>query len=158
MKPSDNHDERNDPVWELLNSASSTDASPVFVQNTVRQARQLAAEGDSSRSAWSSFLNLLRRPALALPLAAAAVVAIAVIVNTSAPQGSVDSGVAVNDPVADHDTTPGAVEAPLVASATETIAEFSFTDQVEEIDTLGDLVVVTDPGSLNEQMLADLFY
>ncbi len=157
MKPSDNNDERNDSVWELLNSARKTEVSPTFVQNTVRQARLIAAEEATSGSMWASLLNLLRRPAFALPLAAAAVVAIAVIVNTSAPQGSVEGGVAVNDGVQSN-ITPNVVEEPIVASLTETAAEFSFTDQVKEIDTLGDLVVITDPSSLNEQMLADLFY
>jgi len=157
MKPSDQNDERNDPVWELLKSSRKTEASPVFVQNTVRQVRQLAADGAVSGSILSGLVNLLRRPAFALPLAAAAVVTVAVIVNTPAPQGTLEGGVAAKGD-SQEGNGMGHIEDSVVDTGTTSLTEFSFTDQVEEIDTLGDLVVVTDPSSLNEQMLADLFY
>ena len=156
MKPSDTNDERNDPVWELLNSARKTEVSPVFVQNTVRKARQLDADKISSISIWAGFLNLLRRPAFALPLVAAAVVTVAMVINTAPPEATADGDLAMNgQDQADTGTNP--VKSPSATPVSATV-EFSFTDQVEEIDNLGDLVVVTDPSSLNEQMLAELFY
>ena len=158
MKPSDTNEEHNDPVWELLKSAAKTGASPTFVQNTVREARLLAADDAPSSSVLSGLLNLLRRPAFSLPLAVVAAVTIAVVVNTSPSQNGntseplVASNNSDNSSSAVVDTSP--VEVPAVVETTT----FSFTDQVDEIDYLGDLVVVTDPGSLNDQMLADLFY
>jgi len=157
MKPSDTNDESNDPVWELLKSARKTGASPVFVQNTVRHARQLSADGDGSAPVpvWSGILQLLRRPAVALPLAAAAAVVIGLVVNYSPSQVPVEGNVAkAETTIGQTDTSASLVESP----ATATTNEFSFSDQIDEIDYLGDLVVVTDPASLNEQMLADLLY
>lgn len=154
MKPSDITDEVNDPVWELLGKARKIETSHAFVQNTVRQVRQLGADGATLDSTWSRFFNLLRRPVFALPLTAMAVVSVALIINTSSPQSTVDDAVAANGRAARSATGTSLVE----ASQTARVADFSFTDQVEEIDYLGDLVVVTDPSALNEQMLADLFY
>lgn len=162
MKPSDTNDERNDPVWELLSSARKTEASPAFVQNTLRQARQthqFGPAGSTAGCAWSRFLNLLRRPAFALPLAATALVTVAMIINTSTPLSTLEGGLAANSNSSDQGTSStGLIEAPAAAIAPAIAAEFSFTDRVKEIDNLGDLVVVTDPSSLNEQMLANLFY
>ena len=56
-----------DPVWDILNQASSPEPSPFFARNVVRSARQLKQESLASR-----VINLLSSRKLALAAAACA--------------------------------------------------------------------------------------
>jgi len=72
--PNNHHELENDPVWELVDQASTASPSPTFVQDTLRRAR---LEGQTTTPWWRKVLS----PKPLMVSAAAACAAIAVLVS-----------------------------------------------------------------------------
>ena len=130
------NEEKNDPVWKLLEHASGSKPNPFFYRNVVREVRLME---DSSRGFGKSLLPFFSRRLLLTAIATAAVVAVIAFF----PGGETD--------------------APSLNLAQEAVAEFPATDfdpamEMGEVEYLGQLVVVNDPGQLTDQALADLFF
>jgi hypothetical protein len=149
-------EDRNDPLWQLLGqtrSARNSDAGPAFVQNVVREARLSASEQSAGTSLLSrrfnGLLEKLQRPAFAIPAAATAAIAIAVAVSLSQSGQSGNGGSLVGNPSPPSDVS---------TTDTNPTASYTVAEQLDDIDYLGELVAVTDPGVLDDQMLADLLY
>ncbi|MCF6313985.1 MAG: hypothetical protein L3J39_16180 [Verrucomicrobiales bacterium] len=139
--------EEHDPTWELLLKAKTQQPSSAFVRNVVREARQLDAPHSSSYL--SVFFNWFKRPTIALP---AAIAACAVLITTfsllqlqpnSADQSSQTS-------------TTSIAQAPTSSTMLEITSENM--EQIDYIHYLGDLVTTADPGELDDQALAALFF
>ena len=81
----------NDSVWDLLDASPARKASPVFLQNTLREIR--LAEADKPTPWWKKILS--PKPLAASALAACA--AVAIIVNL--PSGSDSQDIADKDPI-----------------------------------------------------------
>lgn len=153
-------DDSTDRLWDLLGKASNREAAPNFVQNVVREARLSAdqAQGSALSRWFASVVEKIQRPAFALTATATAAVAIALLVANS--QSDSDDGnnlaaTATGTTAADPIMTPAPAPEP---APTPTAAPYTVADQLDDIDYLGELVAVTDPGVLNNQMLADLLY
>ncbi|MBL9158356.1 MAG: hypothetical protein JNJ70_12835 [Verrucomicrobiales bacterium] len=128
--------EPNDPVWNLLGQAKKVEPSPFFARNVLRQVRLL---GDS-RKGWMTRLAAL----FAAPRAIYATAAVAVIAMASVliiPRGA--------DDAATGNTL----------SANEESAEaFDPASEIADVEYLGQLMAVADPGQLDDAALADLFF
>ncbi|NNE92005.1 MAG: hypothetical protein HKN23_10190 [Verrucomicrobiales bacterium] len=129
-------EEQNDPVWELLNHASKTEAGPFFSRNVVREIRNMEAEAaDSADSAGSvGFLAWLRQP---VALLGGSIAAIAILAISLAPP---------ND-----GTDPGAL-----AEVPE-VEEINPAEEFNDLEYLGELMAVIDPNQLDDRAFADLF-
>ena len=130
------NEEENDPVWKLLEHASEGKLNPFFHRNVVREVRLME---DSSRGFGKSLLSFFSKRLLHTAIATAAVVAVIAFF----PDGE--------------------NEVPRLNLAQETAAEFPATDfdpamEMSEVEYLGQLVVVNDPGQLTDQALADLLF
>ena len=148
-------DDSQDRLWELLGKARNTEAAPDFVQNVVREVRLSADQASGSAvSRWfAGLVEKFQRPAFALTATATAAVVITLAVAVSQPGNDDDESLAGSRTgiAADPIPTPSpSVEAPA--------PRYTVADQIDDIDYLGDLVAVTDPAVLNDQMLADLLY
>ncbi|NRB73250.1 MAG: hypothetical protein HRU46_02720 [Verrucomicrobiales bacterium] len=128
--------EKNDPVWELLEHASEAKPGPFFARNVIREVRLME---DSSGGFGESLLSFFGKRLLNTAIAAAAVVAVIAFF----PGGETD------------------VPAPALAQETASeveATEFDPAMELDEVEYLGQLVVVNDPGQLTDQALADLFF
>ena len=140
-------DEKNDPVWDLLNEARPAEPSAFFSRNVVREVRRLEAEGPVSKfgAIWAWF----RQP-LALGGAAVALVAVGAVALTllNAPdQTSTAGGALVEVTPAPH------------SEAVENFDNgFDPASEIGNLDYLGELMAVTDPSMLDDNALADLFF
>ncbi|MGB0239931.1 MAG: hypothetical protein ACPGIH_03790 [Verrucomicrobiales bacterium] len=128
--------EKNDPVWKLLGHASETKPPPFFHRNVVREVRLMK---DSSRGFGKSLPSFFGKRLLHTAIATAAVVAVLAFF----PGGETD--------------VPG------LNLAQDAATEFLATDfdpamEMSEVEYLGQLVVVNDPGQLTDQALADLLF
>lgn len=128
--------EKKDPVWKLLEHASETKPTPFFHRNVVREVRLME---DSSRGFGESLLSFFGKRLLHAAIATAAVVAVLAFF----PGGETD--------------VPG------LNLAQDAATEFPATDfdpamEMSEVEYLGQLVVVNDPGQLTDQALADLLF
>lgn len=128
--------EPNDPVWNVLGHAKKVEPSPFFARNVVREARLL---GDS-RDGWVTRLAaLFAGPRAIYATAAVAVIATALVLIV--PNGG--------DDAATGDTY----------SANEESAEaFDPASEIADVEYLGQLMAVADPGQLDDAALADLFF
>lgn len=127
------HQEPDDPVWDLLKHASKVEPSPFFSRNTVREVR---LEGSKTRW-WESLENLFASRRAAFTMAATAAVAIGVVYFLAQPSAT----------------------APSVEMADQSIEDvFDPASELEEVEYLGQLVAVADPGQLTDDVLADLFF
>ena len=130
------NEEENDPVWKLLEHASEGKPNPFFHRNVVREVRLM---GDSSRGFGKSLLSYFSKRLLHTAIATAAVVVMIAFF-----------------PGRENDV-PG------LNFAQEAAAEFPAADfdpamEMGEVEYLGQLVVVNDPGQLTDQALADLLF
>ena len=150
-------DDSQDRLWDVLGEARPPKAPSNFVHNVLCEARRSADQAnETGLSRWiEAVLGKLRRPAFALSATAAAAIAIAALVTVSqtgddqdASSNLVDGGAASVEP------SP----APSVGAPDSASPRYSVSEQLDDIDLLGDLVAVTDPAVLNDQMLADLLY
>jgi hypothetical protein len=151
-----------DRLWDLLGNARNTEAAPNFVQNVVREARLNADQTQGSGiTAWfAGLVEKLQRPAFGLTATATAAVAIGLVVFVSQSGNDDKNGLAGTDAGTAPITVPTPAPVPAPAAPTKNAAPSFYTpaDQLDDIDYLGELVAVTDPAQLNDQMLADLLY
>lgn len=151
-EPNDDlRDESRDPAWALLKRSRPSQPGPAFVQNTVRCVRQLQGEEKGGNRGFAAWWQALMRPVFQVPLATAALVAIVAIVASRSPDSGDSPGVASTG----NSPASAAVESPAVEAE---MVDYTFADQLQQIDYLDGLVAVNDPASLDEQMLADLLY
>lgn len=125
-----------DPLWRLLGSARQTDASPFFARNVLREIRR---DGDR-RGALSGFFarfRLHRSLALAGACAFAAVALVLLL-----PRDGGDASLAAALP-----PSPEAFH-----------ERFDPASEMVAIEYLGQLMAVADPGQLDDDALADLFF
>jgi len=127
--------EPNDPVWNVLGRAKKVEPSPFFARNVVREARRL--EGDRM-GLWGRVTTLFSGSRAILATAACAVVVMALVF------------------VAPRDEATGP-DFPL--SMNEDSAEaFDPASEIANVEYLGQLMAVADPGQLDDAALADLFF
>lgn len=125
--------EQNDPVWDLLKHASTTRPGPMFSRNVMREIR--LSEG--KQGGFASLLGGVLRSHPLLGGLVAAVLAVACLVLFRSGD------------------TPGTVGEPVVYEETNT---FDPAAEFEQMEYLGQLMAVADPGDLSDDVLADLFY
>lgn len=160
-----NPEEKNDPVWNLLDQARTREASPAFVRNVVREVRVLGAgarestgafgllgflSGSRSRLGWSS-------AALATLVAGAFAVHALVQVPPPGNPSTVVQGVApAETPVYANlalDLIP--VSAPSSENAPSLEA---FEAELSDLDYLGELLAVQDTVLLSDEEIARMLY
>tara|TARA_R110002096_G_scaffold267648_3_gene461421 strand:+ start:52 stop:453 length:402 start_codon:yes stop_codon:yes gene_type:complete len=129
--------EQNDPVWDLLKKVSYKTPGPFFARNTVREVRLME---ENQLSVGARLLSFFGNPSVQACGAVAASIAIALLVFF-----------------------PGSGESPTTSLANsvevaEVAAAFDPASEIEEIEYLGQLMAVTDPGKLSDDVLADLFF
>lgn len=128
--------EPNDPVWNVLGHARKVEPSPFFARNVVRQAR---LHGDS-RGGWLTRLApLLAFPRSIYATAALAVFATALVVFVprGGDEGATGASLSVNE---------------------ESAEAFDPASEIANVEYLGQLMAVADPGQLDDAALADLFF
>lgn len=128
--------EPNDPVWNVLGHAIKVEPSPFFARNVVRQARLL---GDS-RGGWlTRLVSLLAFPRSIYATAAIAVLATALVVFVprGGDEGATGASFSVNE---------------------ESAEAFDPASEIANVEYLGQLMAVADPGQLDDAALADLFF
>ncbi|MEX2579621.1 MAG: hypothetical protein WD342_11240 [Verrucomicrobiales bacterium] len=128
------HQEKNDPVWELLDHAPRVEPSPFFARNVVRAVR---LNSFRQRSLRERIRSLLTSRLTVLGSMAAAVVAVSAVM------------------LADRPEAPTAPEPALPIG--ESVA-FDPASELEAVEYLGELMAVADPGQLSDEALADLFF
>jgi hypothetical protein len=127
--------EPNDPVWKVLGNAGSVEPSPFFARNVVREARLLGA---TPRGALGRLRLLLRahRTLWISSMGTLAAVALAASAWVEAIR---------------HDSVS--------RSQVEESAEvFDPASELAAVEYLGQLMAVADPGQLDDEVLADLFF
>jgi len=128
--------EKNDPIWELLEHASEAKPSPFFARNVVREVH---LEESPSERLGESLLSFFTKRFLNTAIAAAAMVTVIAFF----PSGETDSP-----------SQPLAQEVPTDIESTE----FDPAMELDEVEYLGQLVAINDPGQLTDEALADLFF
>lgn len=149
-----------DGLWTLLSEGQSNDqsASPVFVQNVVREVRRATADDTAWGATFVEWtLDLFRRPAFAFA-ATTAVAAVLALVVVSQKRESDPQRVGVAAGQTESSPSVSAAPPETSVAAAPPAQTYTVADQLDEIDYLGELVAVTDPGELNDQMMADLLY
>ncbi len=140
-------DEKNDPVWDLLNQARPSDPSPFFSRNVVREIRRLEAERPTSPLAacWA----WIRQPLVAGPAMALLVIGAITLAVSSFPDDH-DGGA----PVAQVEPA-----SPAPASGSDAVeGEFDPASEITNLAYLGEVMAVTDPSMLDDAALADLLF
>lgn len=126
-----NQSDPDDQAWKLLRRAKQREPSPFFVRNVLREVRGLKQDAPELRGWLRSFLV---RPALligATACAGLALVLVAPLLNrTPAPEGRILAKSEIFDPAS----------------------------EMASIEYLGQLMVVADPGQLDDDALAELFF
>ena len=135
----------NDPLWNLLGKTKPVEPRPNFVQNVVRAARQTPQEHGwlASLKAWWQECELGHAP---LAWAAAAVIALAGISLTLAPQSDVPQ--VATQPVVTQDA--------VLSEAEFLVPEFE--TEWKSLETMGDLLAVQDTSQLTDREIHMLLY
>lgn len=128
--------EPNDPVWKLLGHASKVEPSPFFARNVVREARHLA---EAPSGWWSRVFALLGAHRAAWVTTAGALAAVAL----SAPL--------LVESFRTEATVP-------LSMGEESLEAFDPASEMAAVEYLGQLMAVADPGQLDDEALADLFF
>jgi len=134
----------NDPLWNLLGKTKPVEPRPNFVQNVVRAARQPPQEHGwlASLKAWWQESELGHAP---LAWAAAAVIALAGISLTLAPQADVQMA-----------AQPAATQDAVLSEADFLVPEFE--TEWKNLETMGDLLAVQDTSQLTDREIHMLLY
>lgn len=151
-------EEKNDPVWDLLENTRSPEASPFFARNVVREVRKWEDERANSSPLSRCISWFSEAPAARLTAVAGVVVAAIVAVNVLVtPENNEDPGTPI---LAESSASSPPVESIPVSepSSDPLIEEFDPVDEMENLDYLGDLMAVTDPAMLDDSTLADLLF
>lgn len=138
--------EKDDPVWDLLNKAPTAKPGPFFSRNVVREVRMLdsAVSGSLGARGWRAMTRFFQSPGGAwATVSAVAMVAILLIV--SRPPATEQMAVSTETPVTAVDAeSAGTVYDP--------------ANEIGNLDYLGELMAVTDPSLLDDNALADLLF
>ncbi|MEM6278915.1 MAG: hypothetical protein AAF733_05505 [Verrucomicrobiota bacterium] len=135
-----NPPEENDPVWKLLNHASTTEPSPYFSRRVLREVREMGESQRGQRVSWFAEIFQYFSPRIALP----ALVAVAAVTLMLMFQGGGSS-------VDESSVRPGLV----LQIGEDTVDPAT---EMEAVEYLGQLMAVADPGQLSDEALADLFF
>jgi hypothetical protein len=127
--------EPNDPVWNVLGHAKQVEPSPFFARNVVREARHLAEMPAGFRGRMASFLSIPRAV-----FATAGLALLAVTLVLLAPHG--------------QEATNG----PSLSTNEDNAEAFDPASEIANVEYLGQLMAVADPGQLDDAALADLFF
>lgn len=125
-------EEKNDPVWKLLENASSTDPSPFFARNVTREVRNI----DSQNEIFDRIAQLFRVK-FAAPIAALGLIMVGAVISFSVVNDSTDSSLA---------------NAGIISGTSD------FSTDLAEIEYRSQLMAVADPGRLSDESLIDLFF
>ncbi len=128
--------EPNDPLWKLLGNASSVEPSPFFARNVVREVRRRA---DEPAGWFARVRRLMEAHRTVWVTSAGALAAVAL----AAP--------------ALVETVRNEVALPLSLNEESTEA-FDPASEMAAVEYLGQLMAVADPGQLDDEALADLFF
>lgn len=118
-------------LWDLLGSARKVEPNPMFARNVLREIRK---ESETSRGFAGWFQSILR------PAVLVGAVAVLIFAGISALQMQ----------------TPEVVE-----TDSDPIEELDFMDPAEEfesIERLGELMAVSDPGTLSDEAFMNLLF
>jgi hypothetical protein len=127
--------EPNDPVWNVLGRAKKVEPSPFFARNVVREARRL--EGDRP-GLLNQFTQLFSGPRAIFATVACALVAMALLFVSQRDEATIHG---------------------FPLSTNEDSAEaFDPASEIANVEYLGQLMAVADPGQLDDAALADLFF
>ncbi|MBU6180730.1 MAG: hypothetical protein KGR69_13780 [Verrucomicrobia bacterium] len=125
----------NDPVWKILGNARSVEPSPFFARNVVREARSLGV----ARNGWRGrLLGLIQAHRSLWVTSAGAVAAVAIALP------------ALIDAVRN--------DSPSLSLDDEPAEAFDPASEMAAVEYLGQLMAVADPGQLDDDALADLFF
>ncbi len=133
-----NQSDSNDQAWELLRRAKEREPSPFFVRNVLREVRGLEQERSGP---WDRLRSLFARP---VPL-----------LGATACAGLVAAFVLVSPP----EEAPAPDSAyPVLALSENQSDNFDPASEMASIEYLGQLMAVADPGQLDDDALAALFF
>ena len=142
-----------DPTWQLLLKSKKQTPSSAFVRDVVREARKL--DTPQAGSGLSAFFSWLKRPLVATPIALGAaallITALTILPSTDTAGPSKPSPTVT---LASTEPTPPSSQ----IIETSTASELSIAEDIEKIDSLGELVSLTDPASMDDDALANLFF
>jgi len=127
--------EPNDPIWNVLGQAKEVEPSPFFARNVVREVRRLQENGPGL---WSRILFLFSGPRAIVATGACALVAMALVLV--APR---DEATNLGFPLSTNE---------------ESAEAFDPASEIANVEYLGQLMAVADPGQLDDAALADLFF
>ena len=127
--------EPNDPIWNVLGQAKVVDPSPFFARKVVREARRL--EGDRS-GLWNRVTALCSGPRAIFATVACALLAMVLVF------------------VAPRDEAP--IHAFPLSTSEEPTEAFDPASEIANVEYLGQLMAVADPGQLDDAALGDLFF
>jgi len=119
-------------LWELLGRARDTKAGPMFSRNVMREIRQ----SGRAVGVWQRWIEFFRRPVFKLGVAAVAVCVAGLLVYQTQPQQTDQLGAAM-------------------------VEDGGFIDpahEFESIERLGELMAVSDPGTLSDEALFNLLF
>ncbi len=150
--------EEQDPSWELLLKSKTQQANPSFVRNVVREVRKLEAE--TPENGLMLFFSWFKRPALVLPLAlgATAILFAALTLLPGIKPSSSSNSVSGASIARANDPSPAASTKSFADLAESTDTESGITQDLEQIDYIGELVAISDPADLDDAAVADLFF
>ncbi|NOX99270.1 MAG: hypothetical protein GXP30_06015 [Verrucomicrobia bacterium] len=135
--------EEQDSTWKLLLKSKPQQPSPAFVRNVVREVRKLETPENSLTAIFTWF----KRPIVAVPVA----------IGVTAVMISALTLFQALDLSPEASSTPP----PSLAVVDMDVPATTFTDiseDMERIDTLGELVAIADPADLDDAALADLLF
>ena len=101
-----------DAIWDLLENSSSSEPSPVFVQDTLRRTR---LEADVAKPWWQSLLS----PKMILGTTIASCAAIALVISLKNPTPQPDSSIADKSTTEEWNELEDAVANELLVGVTE---------------------------------------
>ncbi len=138
--------EKDDPVWDLLNKAPTAKPGPFFSRNVVREVRMLESTQSGSLHArgWRAMTRFFHSPGgVWATVCLIALVAIPLIVSRPPATEQMASS----------------TEAPVTAVDTENAGSgYDPANEIGNLDYLGELMAVTDPSLLDDHALADLLF
>ena len=134
-----NQEEQEDRVWDLLTHAKAVEPSPLFVRQVLREVRQLEESPSGLRGLLSQIQSLfVQRP---LVMGATACAALALILV----------------PLLNRDVFFDA-PSPIFTLSEDSSNAFDPALEMAAIEYLGQLMSVADPGQLDDDSLAELFF